>query len=229
MTPVTPLMPVKKFPNLFERDFDRRRTLFTTTLSALPAFEDALIEEGGALYREFNHRKSKLAAAIMLGISQIGLKEGDVVLYLGASHGYTPSHVCDMVGPRGLVLALDFAPRVVQDLTLLAKTRTNLAPLLADVRHPERYARALVQADVLYQDVAQRDQVEILLRHLPFLALGGFALLAIKARSIDVTAPAKVIFREMRAKLEASIAVVDYRELDPYERDHALFVCKKRG
>ncbi len=222
------MKPVKKFSNVFEGSLGGQRALFTKTLSDQPAFEDALVREDGALYRQFNHCKSKLAAAILLGISQIGIKEGDAVLYLGASHGYTASHVCDMVGPRGVVLALDFAPRPMTNLVLLARTRTNLCPLLADARHPEAYARALVLADVLYQDIAQKEQVAIFLKHLPFVAPGGFALLAVKARSIDVTMPPKAVYNEVRAQLERSVAVVDYKELDPYERDHAFFVCKAR-
>jgi fibrillarin-like pre-rRNA processing protein len=220
--------PVKKFPNIVEGYYAGARALFVRTQSERPAFDDALLREDGVLYRQFDHRKSKLAAAIAKDISQIGLKEGDVVLYLGASHGYTPTHVADMVGPSGFVMALDFAPRVVADLVLLARTRANLSPLLADARHPERYARAVMAADVLYQDVAARDQVGIFLSHLRFLAPGGFALLSLKARSIDVTKPPKQVFKEVRAVLERHITVADYRELDPFERDHAFFVCKKR-
>ena len=61
-----------------------------------------------------------------------------------------------------------------------------------------------------------------------FLKQDGFGLLAIKARSIDVTKKPSVIFKEVMKELEKSITVVDYRVLEPFEKDHALFVCKKR-
>ena len=57
---------------------------------------------------------------------------------------------------------------------------------------------------------------------------GGFGLLALKARSVDVSRNPKEIFREIRAKLERELVIVDYRELDPFEMDHAMFVVKKK-
>jgi len=83
--------------------------------------------------------------------------------------------------------------------------------------------------DVLYQDVAQKNQVEIFLKNAGlFLRNGGYALLAVKARSMDVAKKPRIIFQEVRSLLEKHLTVVDYRELDPLEKDHCLFVCKKR-
>lgn len=43
--------------------------------------------------------RSKLAAAVAGGISEIYIKPGSKVLYLGAASGTTVSHVADIVGP----------------------------------------------------------------------------------------------------------------------------------
>ena len=52
-------------------------------------------------------------------------------------------------------------------------------------------------------------------------------MLAVKARSIDVTKNPKQIFREVKEKLGESLTIIDYRELEPFQRDHCMFICKK--
>jgi fibrillarin-like pre-rRNA processing protein len=148
---------------------------------------------------------------------------------LGASSGTTVSHVSDIVGKDGLVYALDFAPRVLRDLVFVAEQRKNIAPVLADANQPETYAHLVSEVDTVFMDIAQKNQAEIFLKNCKmFLKKGGFGLLALKARSVDVTRNPKIIFKEIREKLEKQMIIVDYRELDPYEKDHAFFVCKKK-
>lgn len=209
--------------------------LFTKNLTpGKRFFDEELVERDGIEYREFDPRRSKLGAAVMKGLRRSGFTTGSIVLYLGASHGYTPSFVADIVGKEGFVLCLDFSPRVVRDLVFLCEERENMAPLLADAKEPETYAakvRALPPIDVLYQDIAQRDQVDIFLNNCNlFLKSGGHGLLAVKARSIDVTRRPGELFKEIRKRFEeeASYSLTDYRELQPFEKDHALFVVKKR-
>ncbi|MFH0869904.1 MAG: fibrillarin-like rRNA/tRNA 2'-O-methyltransferase, partial [archaeon] len=62
------------------------------------------------------------------------------------------------------------------------------------------------------------------------LKKGGFGLLALKARSIDVAEKPRIIFAQVKRELEqsSSVTLVDYKELDPFERDHAFYVCKKK-
>lgn len=196
--------------------FDREKTMFVQ----------------GVECRELDPRRSKLAAALARGCQQFGLKEGSVVLYLGASHGYTPSFVSDMVGPAGLVQCLEIAPTVTRDLVFLSEQRSNMFPILANASLPESYAWRVLAADVVFQDIAQKDQLDIFLRNCrAFLKVGGMGLLALKARSIDVTRAPGEIFKEVRQKLENTpgFAIVDYRELAPFEKDHAFFAVKRRA
>jgi fibrillarin-like pre-rRNA processing protein len=215
-----------KFPNMAVV----KRKLYVKGSSSF--FGEALTTIDGSKYRYFDAARSKLAAAVMKGISQIGLKEGDVVLYLGASHGYTPSFVSDMIRGSeedGFIFAVDHAPRVVRDLVLLCEKRSNMCPVLADANNPEKLAPHVSQVDFVYQDIAQRNQTEIFLKNCRlFLKQGGFGFLCVKARSIDVTRKPKEIYKDVRKKLEREITIVDYRELDPFEKDHAVFVCKKK-
>lgn len=208
----------------------KRVQLFTKSI--IPGkkfFAERTIKVKGDEYREINPERSKLGAAILKGLSQTGIKEGSTILYLGASHGYTPSYISDIVGREGFIFCLDFAPRVLRDLVFVCEARENMAPLLENALQPDNYKDKVPQVDVVYQDIAQRDQVGIFFDNCDaFLKQGGFGLLAIKPRSIDVTRKPKDIFKEVRAKLEKKLTIVDYKELDPYEADHAFFVVKKK-
>lgn len=192
-------------------------------------FAERLVKLRGDEFRELNPERSKLGAAILKGLSQTGIKEGSLVLYLGASHGYTPSFISDIVGLSGFVFCLDFAPRVVRDLVFVCEARSNMVPLFENALLPQSYKDKVPLVDVVYQDVAQRDQVGIFLSNCDvFLKPGGFGLLAVKPRSIDVSRKPKDIFREVRSLLEKVVTIVDYKELDPFEVDHAFFVVKKK-
>ena len=71
--------------------------------------------------------------------------------------------------------------------------------------------------------------MEIFLKNInAFLKKDGYALLAIKARSIDVTKQPKQIFKEVMERLDKEMIIVDYRTLEPYQKDHCMFICKKK-
>merc|ERR550532_73286 len=64
---------------------------------------------------------------------------GSKVLYLGAASGTSVSHVSDIVGPEGMVYAVEFSHRSGRDLLNVAKKRTNVVPIIEDARHPHKY------------------------------------------------------------------------------------------
>lgn len=191
--------------------------------------EDTYKDGDGVEYRDWDPERSKLGAALFKDVSQIGIKENDYILYLGCSTGTTVSHVSDIIGENGLVFALDFAPRVLRDMVFVAEDRKNIAPIMADANKPETYSNIICEVDTVFMDIAQKAQAEIFIKNCKlFLKPGGFGLLAVKARSVDVTRHPKEVFKEIRAKIEKEFAIVDYRELDPFEMDHAFFVIKKK-
>lgn len=81
------------------------------------------------------------------------------MLYLGAAAGTTVSHVADIVGPSGCVYAVEFAHRPGRDLINMAKSRTNVIPIIEDARHPLKYRMLVGMVDTVFADVAQPDQV----------------------------------------------------------------------
>ncbi|MBI4440453.1 fibrillarin-like rRNA/tRNA 2'-O-methyltransferase [Candidatus Woesearchaeota archaeon] len=214
---------------VYEEQKGKRRFLYTKSiLKGNDVYGERIVNEGNDEYREWNPQKSKLCAAILNGVPNIFLRKGDFVLYLGSSTGTTVSHVSDIVGTEGLVFAIDIAPIVMRDLVFLSEKRNNIVPVLADANMPETYRERISLVDFLYQDVAQKNQVEIFLKNARmYLKKGGYALIAVKARSIDVSKRPGEVYRQVFNEIEKSgMKIIDKRNLDPFQRDHLMLFCK---
>jgi len=183
-------------------------------------------EEGKVEYRVWNPFRSKVGAAVLGGVENIHIRPGAKVLYLGAASGTTVSHVSDVVGPTGLVYAVEFSHRSGRDLINVAKKRTNVIPIVEDARHPQKYRMLVGMVDVLFADVAQPDQARIVaLNAQMFLKNGGHFVMSIKANCIDSTAPAEIVFaKEVKKLQEENFKPLEQITLEPYERDHAVVV-----
>jgi rRNA 2'-O-methyltransferase fibrillarin len=178
-------------------------------------------------YRVWNPFRSKLAAGVLGGLEKIYIGPGKKVLYLGAASGTSVSHVADLVGPEGLVYAVEFSHRSGRDLINMAKKRTNVIPIVEDARHPQKYRMLVGMVDCVFLDVAQPDQARIaaLNAHM-FLKLGGGVVISIKASCIDSTADPTAVFASEVNKLRADgLKPKEQLTLEPYERDHAMVVC----
>jgi len=202
-------------------------SVFTVNLvPGIAVSKEPLITQEGVEYRMWNPRRSKLAALITKGLGVFPFGPRTEVLYLGAGQGTTVSHISDIC-VDGTIYAVEISRRAFQKLLQLAERRPNVMPVLADAEDPEAYGRLLAPIDVLYQDVAQRDQVAVLRKNLAFLRRGGLAILMLKSRSADVVADPKAVYARARRALPADLEVLQLTELDPYEADHAAFVMEK--
>ena len=177
-------------------------------------------------HRVWDPYRSKLAALLHHGAG-ISLEEWMRVLYLGAAHGTTVSHVADYAEA---VYAVELAPKPMIDLLEVAERRKNIIPLMGDASRPDRYAPLVEEVDLVYQDVAQPDQAAIAKKNLPFLKPGGIFVLMLKTRSVDVSRPPAEVFAETAEALEeADLVVTSSVWLEPYHRDHAALVCRKES
>jgi len=177
-------------------------------------------------YRVWNPFRSKLAAAIIGGVENVWIKPESKVLYLGAASGTTVSHVSDMIGPKGIVYAVEFSHRSGRDLINVAKKRTNVIPIIEDARYPGKYRMLVGMVDVIFADVAQPDQARIVaINAHHFLKNGGHFVISIKANCIDSTAAPEAVFaREVNKLREERFKPSEQITLEPYERDHAVVV-----
>ncbi|MCH1771336.1 MULTISPECIES: fibrillarin-like rRNA/tRNA 2'-O-methyltransferase [Metallosphaera] len=194
-------------------------------------YGERTVNYDGVEYREWNAFRSKLAGAILKGLKENPVKKGSKVLYLGAASGTTPSHISDIVESEGKVYGVEFSPRVVRELILVAQHRPNLFPILADARFPQNYSSLVEDADVLYVDIAQPDQTDIAIYNARyFLKDNGHLLLAIKARSIDVTKDPTEVFKAEAEKLRnEGFDIMQIINLNPYDKDHAMVLAKFKG
>jgi fibrillarin-like pre-rRNA processing protein len=185
-------------------------------------YGERLVAVNGIEYRAWDPRRSKLASAILLGAKDFGLDESTKVLYLGAASGTTASHVSDIVA-NGVVHCVEVSERSFRDLVGVCETRKNMIPHLADANQPEEYAHIIEGVELVYQDIAQRNQVEIFVRNMAaFDAEHG--ILMLKSRSINVNRKPKEIFAEVRKDLVSkSFKVRNVIDLERYAKDHAAF------
>ena len=190
-------------------------------------YDEKIIRRSGGEFRVWDPTKSKLGAAIYKGLRNVPIFNGMKILYLGISTGTTASHISDMIGADGLIYGVEFSSRSVRDLVPLSKKRKNIIPLLGDARTPEKWTHLIEKVDLIYEDVAQPDQSDILIRNAKiFLKKGGSVMIAIKARSINVATNPMEIFANERKKLETYFTISDAINLNPLEKDHIFFVAK---
>ena len=154
-------------------------------------------------------------------------------MYLGAASGTTVSHVSDIVGPEGLVYAVEFSHRVGRDLVNMAKKRTNIIPIIHDARKPQDYRFLVGMVDVVFADVAQPDQARIIAENCHmYLKNGGKFLISLKANCIDSTNSPDVVFAnevffiviKVNKMKEYGLSPKEQLTLEPYERDHAMIL-----
>ncbi len=199
------------------------------TLNLIPGqdvYGEELIEEEGFEYREWDPNRSKLCAFLE--------KEGSLpispdmnILYLGAGDGTTASHLSDIV-TEGRIFAVELARDPFRNLLSLSKERRNIFSIMADARNPERYKGIVGKVDFLYQDISQRDQTEIFLKNLKFLEEEAIGIIAVKARSVDVSKSPEQIYEEVEQKLEEQGCDVILKvDISHRQKDHAMLVIEK--
>lgn len=193
----------------------------------IKVYSEKLIEVNDKEYRIWDPRRSKLAAAILNGMETFPFKKDSKVLYLGASAGTTPSHLSD-IASEGLVYCVEFSPRMMRKLVDLCGLRKNMIPILDDATKPRNYMHLLQKVDAVYCDVAQPKESELFVDNMRlFLKSGGYGIIMVKSRSIDVTKSPKKVFKEEESKLKSSgFKVIEKIDLSPYEKDHMAFVCE---
>ncbi len=204
---------------------DKKKLVTKNLTPGIQVYGEKLISVACVEYRQWDPYRSKLAAIVLKG-SSLSIKKESDVLYLGAAHGTTASHVSDIVS-LGEVFAIEFSPRAMQDLIRVSIPRINFIPILADASHPNSYKNMVTDVDFLYQDIAQREQAGIAIRNSVFLKKDGILILILKSRSIDSTRKTgEIISREVN-KLEGIFKIRELINLEPFHSDHAAVIAQR--
>ena len=194
-------------------------------------YNERLVQSEGIEYRIWNPFRSKLAAAIMNGLEDFPFCQKSDVLYLGVSTVTTISHISDIVGQNGTIFGIEHASRVARDfLDRVASHRKNIVPIIHDARKPEEFFSVYKKVDVVYVDIAQPDQTNIAIENCKlYLKSGGYLLLVIKTRSIDVTKDPKKVIKSEIKKLDTLFEIKQTIDLQPYDKDHAIVITTYLG
>ena len=223
----------RKFLGVYQASLEDR-SVALATLNLTPGrsvYGERLVEHEDNEYRLWDPYKSKLAAAILKGLPTVPIQPGHKVLYLGAASGTTVSHISDIVGAEGCVYCIEFSFRPLRDLIgNVSAFREDVFPILADARFPERYRMLVEAVDGVYCDIAQPEQARVLADNADmFLREGGWALLVVKARSIDSTEePSRIFRREVDVLKERAFDVKKVVGLRPYDKAHVMVLAEYR-
>jgi fibrillarin-like pre-rRNA processing protein len=210
-------------PGVAAVEWDGQTRLASQSDDQRPVYGERILEG----YRAWDPFRSKLAALLLKKSRPDLIVHRDAkVLYLGAATGTTISHVSDIVCD-GLVYAVEFSPRAMRDLIRLCERRRNIVPILADASRPEDYAFMVEPVDLVYQDVAQRNQADIASDNcLRYLKSGGDLILMLKTRSIDVNASPQAVLSSEKKKLQG-LELYGIMDLLPFHQDHWAILAKK--
>jgi fibrillarin-like pre-rRNA processing protein len=199
------------------------------TLSSNPGvrvYGEKLMKVLDQEYREWNPRKSKLAAYIKMGGKVFPFKKDSRVLYLGASSGTTASHISD-IASEGKIYCVEFAPRMFRDLVKVCASRPNMFPILGDATNPEEYQFAVGTVDMAYSDVAQKRQADIIADNMDAFHT-DMGIMTVKARSEDVASNPSDVYKASEKRLrDRGFEILDSRDLEPYENDHNMIVFRR--
>jgi fibrillarin-like pre-rRNA processing protein len=217
-------------PTAYQGIFKKNDKLFTQNpevCKGIKVYNEQLITEDNIEYRSWNPFRSKLAAALLKGLT-LNITADAQILYLGAATGTTVSHLSDII-TNGTIYAVEIAPVAVINLLTVSEKRPNIIPILSDANHPERYQSIVPQVDLIYQDISQRNQADIFTRNITtYLKPNGIGLIMVKARSIDVALKPKQTYELVCTHLQQEkFKIKKPLELAPFEKDHAAILITR--
>lgn len=219
-----------KVKEIFEGVFKIGNDLYTKNLvPGEKVYGEKLLRIDKIEYRFWDPYRSKPSSAIKKGLKTFPVRRNSSILYLGAATGTTVSHFSD-IAENGVVYAVEVSDVPFRKLLDLSKKRLNIVPILADARKEREYSDFILEkVDVVYCDISQPDEIEIFIRNCDrYLRTNGFGMIAIKSRSIDVVREPDEIYKEAEKKIkDAGYVHIETVKLDPFEKDHAIIVCKK--
>ncbi|MEM4156542.1 MAG: fibrillarin-like rRNA/tRNA 2'-O-methyltransferase [Archaeoglobaceae archaeon] len=185
-------------------------------------YGEKIFELEEELYREWTPWRSKLSAMLVKNY-KVEFLGNEKILYLGAASGTTVSHLADIVD-EGFIYAVEYSAKPFKKLLELAKNRQNIIPIFGDASKPWEYSGIVEKVDLLYQDISQRNQVEILKINSDFfLKKKGRILMMVKAKSVDSTLESSEVFSKVLEELSKNFFILSTDTLEPYHKDH-IFV-----
>lgn len=204
----------------------QKNSLYTISKFSRPVYGEKIRKTEVGFLREWNPKRSKVAAAIIKKISDIPFRQNSSVLYLGAASGTTVSHISDICS-SGRIYAVEKAYDPFVKLLDLADQRNNIYPILEDAGQLERYAFFIDNIDVIYQDIAQRNQVQIFNSAARYFRNAQDAMLVLKIRAISSRGNERDILQEEISKIDG-FRVIDTVDLSPFSKSNYMIRLRRK-
>lgn len=201
------------------------------TKNAVPGvavYGEVLLSQESVEYRRWNPMRSKLCALLHKNLKNFAFGEKTEILYLGAASGTTVSHISD-IATKGRIYAVEISKTPFVHLLEVARMRKNIVPLLVDAARTYTYAPVVQKLDVIYQDIAQKNQVEIFLNAVrDFLRQNGTGYLILKVPAIDSTKKVDEVLDSCIAQIEKqALRIIEKISLEPFDAEHCAIVVRK--
>ena len=211
-------------------------------------YNEKIVFSNNQEYRVWEPYKSKLGAAILNGLEILPIIEKSRILYLGVSQGITASHVSDMIGPEGIIYAVEHSHETAKKLQEeVTSKRKNIKPIIMDAAKPSQYQIIDRKVDVVYVDLDQPNEMEIaMLNCKMYLQVGGYLLLMVKTRLVDQYEGKKFIINEKyslvntieeknrqkhteKVDLKVNFEILQQINLADFFKEYSMIVAKYLG
>ncbi len=210
---------------IFEGIYREENKILTKNL--LPGknvYGEKIIKIGEEEYRIWNPYRSKMCASILKGLKFLPLNKKSKMLYLGVADGTTASHFSDIL-TDGIIYGVEVAFKPMKKFVKLCEERKNMIPIMGDANKPKEYKKIVEEIEFLYQDIAQKNQIEIFLNNIDKFS-PKYGMIMVKARSINMAEKPKKIFEKVKEKIEKNHEIIEMIELSPYAKDHVAINLK---
>ena len=205
-----------------------RGRAFTISEYSKSVYGESVTHTGGKYVREWNPKRSKLAAALIKGFSHFPFTTDSKILYLGASSGTTVSHISDIC-VAGKIYAVEKAIEPFSKLLFLAEQRKNIYPILEDANSPEKYKFFVDDVNVMYQDISQRNQVQIFNENVKAFPAINKAILILKINAISSKGKEHDIL-QTNLHMIPHFKILDIIDLRPYSKaNYFVFLQRITG
>ena len=167
----------------------------------------------------WNPYHSKLSAYLMAGGKNWPFKKNSKILYLGSAEGNTISYLSEICLTNNIT-AVEISAVAMAELLVLAKIKENIIPCLEDAHFPEKYRIQANNPEIIYQDIAQNDQVDIFIRNCNYFK-PKCAFLMLKTQSIS--GKNKTIFEDTKKKLSEIFKNVEIININKWAKGHCAY------
>ena len=166
-----------------------------------------------------NPYHSKLSAYLIAGGENWPFKKNSKILYLGSAEGNTISYLSEIC-LTNTITAVEISAVAMAELLVLAQVKENIIPCLDDAHFPEKYRIQANNPDIIYQDIAQNDQVDIFIRNCNYFKPKS-AFLMLKTQSIS--GKNKTIFEDTKMKLNEIFENVEIININKWAKGHSAY------